>query len=267
METFVQTKVRPEHNMSKTAAVPQKQTVDQHPHSKEGVEMEEVKKKIAAKPNREAGVLPAIITTLLLIPLLLVVSVGLFICWRRNSMYYMTITPWLVYNRGLHGSITSDPTQSQPVKSWPKEWPDLSAGRTDKLTQIELNQTQNVIDQIRPIPNRRWTQSSSTNTLTCHLVLPPCAHFPLTCSICLQKNTFTSILLASLLLIFSAAMVTKTMTSAADNAQFHVRFDLSHFWTGSNTDQRPDKVRRRPDLAGLDWAEFGPDWNQTWVGS
>uniref|UniRef100_A0A7N6FH99 Peptidylglycine alpha-amidating monooxygenase n=1 Tax=Anabas testudineus TaxID=64144 RepID=A0A7N6FH99_ANATE len=66
-------------------------------------ETNSVKKKIAAKPNREAGVLPAIITTLLLIPLLLVVSVGLFICWRRNSMYYMTITPWLVYNRGLHG--------------------------------------------------------------------------------------------------------------------------------------------------------------------
>ncbi|XP_026195851.1 peptidyl-glycine alpha-amidating monooxygenase A [Anabas testudineus] len=103
METFVQTKMRPEHNMSKTAAVPQKQTVDQHPHSKEGVEMEEVKKKIAAKPNREAGVLPAIITTLLLIPLLLVVSVGLFICWRRNNRFESKSEPSSV--GGILGKI------------------------------------------------------------------------------------------------------------------------------------------------------------------
>uniref|UniRef100_A0A4W6EIZ1 Peptidylglycine alpha-amidating monooxygenase n=1 Tax=Lates calcarifer TaxID=8187 RepID=A0A4W6EIZ1_LATCA len=45
------------------------------------------KKEDAAKPNREEGILPAIITTLLLIPLLVVISIGLFICWRRNSMY------------------------------------------------------------------------------------------------------------------------------------------------------------------------------------
>uniref|UniRef100_A0A8C9XZJ4 Peptidylglycine alpha-amidating monooxygenase n=1 Tax=Sander lucioperca TaxID=283035 RepID=A0A8C9XZJ4_SANLU len=47
--------IMPEHNMSKTA------------------------------PNKEWGVLPAIITTLLLIPLLVVISIGVFICWRKNS--------------------------------------------------------------------------------------------------------------------------------------------------------------------------------------
>lgn len=85
MELFVQSKVRPEHNMSKAEAIPEKQTVDQQPRRQEGAEEKE--KESAAKPNREAGVVPAIITTLLLVPLLLVISVGLFICWRRNSMY------------------------------------------------------------------------------------------------------------------------------------------------------------------------------------
>lgn len=87
METFVQTKVRPEHNASKTAAFQEKQTVVHQPQPQEKEEEEEKKKKSAAKPNREQGVLPAIITTLLLIPLLLVISIGVFICWRKNSMY------------------------------------------------------------------------------------------------------------------------------------------------------------------------------------
>ncbi|XP_018523411.1 peptidyl-glycine alpha-amidating monooxygenase isoform X3 [Lates calcarifer] len=85
MEMFVQTKARPEHNMSKTAAIQEKQTVAQQTQPQE--EAKEEEKKSAAKPNREEGILPAIITTLLLIPLLVVISIGLFICWRRNSMY------------------------------------------------------------------------------------------------------------------------------------------------------------------------------------
>uniref|UniRef100_A0A672HGX8 Peptidylglycine alpha-amidating monooxygenase n=1 Tax=Salarias fasciatus TaxID=181472 RepID=A0A672HGX8_SALFA len=39
----------------------------------------------SSSPSRGQGLLPAVITTLLLVPLLLVVSIGLFICWRRNS--------------------------------------------------------------------------------------------------------------------------------------------------------------------------------------
>ncbi|KAM8827391.1 peptidyl-glycine alpha-amidating monooxygenase isoform 4-T12 [Spinachia spinachia] len=84
METFVQTKVRPEHNTSKTAAIQEKQTVSLQPEPQEEGEEEE-EKKSAAKPGTEQGVLPALITSLLLIPLLVVVSVGVFICCRKNS--------------------------------------------------------------------------------------------------------------------------------------------------------------------------------------
>uniref|UniRef100_A0A3Q4BBV5 Copper type II ascorbate-dependent monooxygenase C-terminal domain-containing protein n=1 Tax=Mola mola TaxID=94237 RepID=A0A3Q4BBV5_MOLML len=48
---------------------------------------EKEKNKNAAKVNRGQAALPAIITILLLIPLLLVISIGVFICWRKNSMY------------------------------------------------------------------------------------------------------------------------------------------------------------------------------------
>lgn len=88
MELFVQSKVRPEHNVSKTAAAPEMQTADQQPPDHQAAAEE--KEKSAAKPNRESAVVPAIVTTLLLVPLVLVVSVGLFICWRRNSTYDCT---------------------------------------------------------------------------------------------------------------------------------------------------------------------------------
>ncbi|XP_033503077.1 peptidyl-glycine alpha-amidating monooxygenase B isoform X2 [Epinephelus lanceolatus] len=101
METFVQTKVRPEHNMSKTAAVQEKQTVALQPQPQQ--ETEEEKKKNAAKSNRGQGVLPAIITTLLLVPLLLVISVGVFICWRKNNRCEVKTEPSSV--GGILGKI------------------------------------------------------------------------------------------------------------------------------------------------------------------
>uniref|UniRef100_A0AAQ4PHE6 Copper type II ascorbate-dependent monooxygenase C-terminal domain-containing protein n=1 Tax=Gasterosteus aculeatus aculeatus TaxID=481459 RepID=A0AAQ4PHE6_GASAC len=73
IETFVQTKVRPEYNVSKTAAVQEKQTVSLQPEPQDEDEEEKKKKKSAAKPGREQAVLPAVITTLLLIPLLTIV--------------------------------------------------------------------------------------------------------------------------------------------------------------------------------------------------
>ncbi|XP_031143115.1 peptidyl-glycine alpha-amidating monooxygenase A isoform X2 [Sander lucioperca] len=100
METFVQTKVRPEHNMSKTAAIQEKQTVAQQPQPQEENEEE---KKSAAKPNKEWGVLPAIITTLLLIPLLVVISIGVFICWRKNNRCEVKTEPSSV--GGILGKI------------------------------------------------------------------------------------------------------------------------------------------------------------------
>ncbi|XP_029025575.1 peptidyl-glycine alpha-amidating monooxygenase isoform X2 [Betta splendens] len=84
MELFVQSKMRPEHNVSKTAVAPEKQIADQQPPPHAAAEEKE---KSSAKANGEAGVVPAIITTLLLVPLVLVVSVGLLICWRRNGRY------------------------------------------------------------------------------------------------------------------------------------------------------------------------------------
>ncbi|KAF0031887.1 hypothetical protein F2P81_016442 [Scophthalmus maximus] len=91
VETWVQTKLRPKHNASKTAANQEKQNVAQQPQpqreeeEKVQEEEEEKKKKSAAKPIRGGGVLPAVITTLLLVPLVLVISISVFICWRRNS--------------------------------------------------------------------------------------------------------------------------------------------------------------------------------------
>ncbi|XP_068561854.1 peptidyl-glycine alpha-amidating monooxygenase B isoform X2 [Cebidichthys violaceus] len=104
MEAFVRTKVRPEHNVLKTAAIQEKQTVSLQPQpQEEAAEDEEEKKKSAAKPNGEHGVLPAVITGLLLVPLLLVISIGLFICWRRNNACEVKTEPSSV--RGILGKI------------------------------------------------------------------------------------------------------------------------------------------------------------------
>uniref|UniRef100_A0A665TD40 Peptidylglycine alpha-amidating monooxygenase n=1 Tax=Echeneis naucrates TaxID=173247 RepID=A0A665TD40_ECHNA len=84
VRTIVQTKLRPEHN--KTAAFQEKQNKAQQPPPQKE-EKEEEEKKSGAKHNRGQGLLPAIITTLLLVPLLLVISLGVIICWRKNSMY------------------------------------------------------------------------------------------------------------------------------------------------------------------------------------
>ncbi|XP_074474041.1 peptidyl-glycine alpha-amidating monooxygenase B isoform X2 [Sebastes fasciatus] len=105
MEAFVQTKVRPEHNMSKTAAIQEKQTavLQPQPQKEAKEEEEEEEKKSAPKPKKEQGVLPAIITTLLLIPLLLVISIGVFICWRKNNRSEVKTEPSSV--GGLFGKI------------------------------------------------------------------------------------------------------------------------------------------------------------------
>lgn len=100
METFVATKVRPEYNMSKTAAIQEKQHVAKQPRPQEEAEEE---KKSGAKPNREQGVLPAIITTLLLIPLLVVISIGVFICWKKNNRCEVKTEPSSV--GGILGKI------------------------------------------------------------------------------------------------------------------------------------------------------------------
>ncbi|XP_059213353.1 peptidyl-glycine alpha-amidating monooxygenase isoform X2 [Centropristis striata] len=103
MEAFVQTKVKQQqqHNTSKTSGIQEKQTVAEQPPAQEETEVE--KKKSAVKPNRGQGALPAIITTLLLVPLLLVISIGLFICWRKNNRCEVKTEPSSV--GGILGKI------------------------------------------------------------------------------------------------------------------------------------------------------------------
>ncbi|XP_029940275.1 peptidyl-glycine alpha-amidating monooxygenase A isoform X6 [Salarias fasciatus] len=118
VETFVQTRVKPDHN--KSATVQQKQT-DAHPPRAQlqtqsrpaaaaAAEQQQLKQKSpssssssSSSPSRGQGLLPAVITTLLLVPLLLVVSIGLFICWRRNSRCEVKSEPSSV--EGILGKI------------------------------------------------------------------------------------------------------------------------------------------------------------------
>ncbi|XP_034566304.1 peptidyl-glycine alpha-amidating monooxygenase B isoform X4 [Notolabrus celidotus] len=114
VETIIQTKVRPESNVSKTTAVHEKENASPPPlpprppqklmkTEEEDEEDEKKKKKSEAKPIREQGVLPAVITTLLLVPLLLVISIGLFICWRKNNRCEVKSDPSTV--GGILGKI------------------------------------------------------------------------------------------------------------------------------------------------------------------
>lgn len=85
IEMFVQTKVKTKQNVT-TAATQERQVVAQQPEPQENLETE--KNKISKKKtSREQGALPAVITVLLLTPLLVVISIGVYICRRKNGMY------------------------------------------------------------------------------------------------------------------------------------------------------------------------------------
>uniref|UniRef100_A0A669DK30 Peptidylglycine alpha-amidating monooxygenase n=1 Tax=Oreochromis niloticus TaxID=8128 RepID=A0A669DK30_ORENI len=84
MDAVVQTKVK--QDTSKTAAIQEKQT-----------------RKSPAKPNKGERVLPVIITTLLLIPLVVVISIGVFISWRKYNQREVKAEPSSV--RGILGKI------------------------------------------------------------------------------------------------------------------------------------------------------------------
>ncbi|XP_056146473.1 peptidylglycine alpha-amidating monooxygenase isoform X2 [Lampris incognitus] len=95
IEAVVQTNLRPVHRISvsmamatqqKMAAASDKQSSTflsqapkQHP--------EERKHTTVAQPSTQQGVSPSVITTLLLVPLLLVISIGIFIRWKKSRMY------------------------------------------------------------------------------------------------------------------------------------------------------------------------------------
>uniref|UniRef100_A0AAX7SCE0 Peptidylglycine alpha-amidating monooxygenase n=1 Tax=Astatotilapia calliptera TaxID=8154 RepID=A0AAX7SCE0_ASTCA len=78
MDAVVQTKVK--QDTSKTAAIQEKQTL-----------------------NKGERVLPVIITTLLLIPLVVVISIGVFISWRKKNQHEVKSEPSSV--RGILGKI------------------------------------------------------------------------------------------------------------------------------------------------------------------
>lgn len=84
IEMFVQTKGRTRHNVT-AAEVTEKQQQLPEQQQQQQTQSQEEKMKMSAVPDRgRQGALPTIITVLLLSPLVVLLSVGLYLC-RRNS--------------------------------------------------------------------------------------------------------------------------------------------------------------------------------------
>lgn len=75
--------------MPKATVRPQKQVVVQEAQK----QLQDEEKKITAKPNKTQSVLPAVLTTLLLVPLLLVVITAVFICRRKRNRFEVKTEP------------------------------------------------------------------------------------------------------------------------------------------------------------------------------
>ncbi|XP_041826674.1 peptidyl-glycine alpha-amidating monooxygenase A isoform X2 [Melanotaenia boesemani] len=93
VEALVRTRIKADQNISKT--IKEKQTAEQS-------ESEE-KKEVSATATRENRLLPAVISTLLLLPLTLVVFIGVFVCWRKNKRCELKTEPRSV--GGILGKI------------------------------------------------------------------------------------------------------------------------------------------------------------------
>ncbi|KAK5607474.1 hypothetical protein CRENBAI_021222 [Crenichthys baileyi] len=89
VEAFVQAKLKPPPNISKTAAIKEKQTVAEKTHPV----VEAEPRTSTPKSNKVESVLPAIIVSLLLILLLVIVFIGVFMCWRKNKRNEMKMEP------------------------------------------------------------------------------------------------------------------------------------------------------------------------------
>ncbi|KAM9793535.1 peptidyl-glycine alpha-amidating monooxygenase isoform X4 [Syngnathus typhle] len=153
METFIQTKVTPEQNISKTAAVKQKPYVAQHLKP-----VENEKKKTVPHPKKEHGFLPVAIMVLLLIPLLLVITVGVFICWRKNNRYEVKTEPGAV--GGILGKISGKAVGSLNLgnffashKGYSRQGFDqLSTEGSDQERNGESSESENEEYMARPPP-------------------------------------------------------------------------------------------------------------------
>ncbi|KAM8873148.1 peptidyl-glycine alpha-amidating monooxygenase B isoform 3-T3 [Synchiropus picturatus] len=97
--TIIKTKLIPGPNESKPVAIKEKQILVQQPEAH--TEPPELKKE--KKLDESQGALPVVITTLLLVPLVLVIAVGVFICWRKNNRYEVKSDPTSV--GGILGKI------------------------------------------------------------------------------------------------------------------------------------------------------------------
>lgn len=94
VEAFVQAKLKPKLKLRPDAVVstttPQKQSAAPHTQKTEKAEPE---KKKEAAPEKDSGVFPAVMTTLLLVPLLLVVVMAGFICYRKRNHFEVKAEP------------------------------------------------------------------------------------------------------------------------------------------------------------------------------
>ncbi|XP_053729622.1 peptidyl-glycine alpha-amidating monooxygenase isoform X3 [Synchiropus splendidus] len=97
--TIIKTKLIPGPNESKPVAIKEKQILVQQPEAH--TEPPELKKE--KKLDESQGALPVVITTLLLVPLVLVIALGVFICWRKNNRYEVKSDPTSV--GGILGKI------------------------------------------------------------------------------------------------------------------------------------------------------------------
>lgn len=103
MQVIVQAEVRPEPN--RTAVADEKAAAEQ-PQAPEEEEEEEQKE---AKAEREKTALPVLVTVLLLVPLLLIISAGLFICWRRTGRSERLLLPFTRVGAGVEVKPASEP--------------------------------------------------------------------------------------------------------------------------------------------------------------
>ncbi|XP_076019708.1 peptidyl-glycine alpha-amidating monooxygenase isoform X3 [Genypterus blacodes] len=103
-EAMIQTKLRPEHNVSK-AVINEKQLQPSQPlkQTQTQTQVEAEKSQIKTTAQQKSMVFPAVMTTLLLIPLLLVISIGLFICLRKNNRFEVKAEPHTV--GGIFGKL------------------------------------------------------------------------------------------------------------------------------------------------------------------
>lgn len=96
VEAFVQAKLKPapkpkpRPDTAVSTTTPQKQNAAPHTQKTEPASE---KKKTDANPEKDSGVFPAVMTTLLLVPLLLVVVMAAFICYRKRNQFEVKAEP------------------------------------------------------------------------------------------------------------------------------------------------------------------------------